>query len=111
MINFIDITKDIILYICAFLSDKEVINLFNTCSAFYKLTKIYRFRELFPYHEVVNKSYFESFTSISHYEEGKLHNNIKRISVEGTKTLNLNGLLPDSTEMFSLYFLYGSEIV
>ena len=110
MMNFIEIAKDMIFYICTFLSDKDVINLFNTCSYFYKFTKMYTFNELHSYQEVFKKNYYESFTSIGQYKEGKLPNNIKKLCLIGTKEIKLNDLMSDNIEILVLDLLLTKSL-
>lgn len=97
--DFISISKDVMLLICTYLDDGNVINLFSTCTDFYKYSKIYKFNEFHSYNKVIKRSYYENFLAIKNYIEGNLHDNIKKLCfVDSEEWIKINDSLPDSID-------------
>ena len=103
--NLLEINQDVLFYLCTFLLDDEIINLFCICKCFYPYTRIYKFNEFHSYDKVIKKSYFENFVAINKYHGGKLHNNIKKLCIKRKTTLeDFSHFLPDNIEYLKFYF-------
>ena len=95
--------RDVILYLFTFLSSDDIINFFNTCKDFYGYSKIYVFNEFYPYQKIMDKSYFDNFTAVNNYDEGRLPNNIKKLKYLFSDKLNdIKTKLPESIDFLEI---------
>ena len=90
------LNKDIILYICEFLSENDIMCFLSSCASSYKYIQNFSFNEFHIYSKVYKKSYYDNFTAISEYDEGKLPIKIKKLSFSEKFMGKIDNVLPDS---------------